>query len=80
MTISNYAHSEPLFIVIVRHKDANRILQEWAKEHGLSVIIEGHRMKLYDTRSLAVFQTQFSGDWKTVLIWDCWNKRHIYHD
>jgi len=78
MTISNFRATEALFIVIVRDRDAERMLREWAKSAGAQVTIEGNRMKIFEQRSLGRFHMDWPHDWDNVMIWDCWNKRHIY--
>lgn len=77
MTISNFRATEALYIVIVRDKDAEQRLKAWAKASGSQVTIESNRMKIFEQRSLSLFQMQWAGDWDQVTIWDCWNKRHL---
>lgn len=80
MTISNFRSAEPLYIVMVRSNNAENLLRTWARESQCQVTIEGNRMKIFDQRSLSVFQMAWNHDWDQVTVWDCWNKRHIYHD
>ena len=80
MTISNFRASEALYIVIVRDRDAERMLKDWAKSASAQVTIEGNRMKIFEQRSLSRFHMDWPHDWNDVAIWDCWNKRHIYKD
>jgi len=78
MTISNFRAAEALYIVIVRHKDAENLLKQWVDQHTrISVQIESNRMKIFDSQSLSVFQMDWAHSWEQVTIWDCWNKRHI---
>lgn len=77
MTISNFRATEPLYIVIVREKNAEQSLRDWARGANVQVTIETNRMKIFETRTLNHFQMHWNGDWTQVLIWDCWNKRHI---
>jgi hypothetical protein len=77
MTISNFRATEALYIVIVRDRDAERNLREWAKTANAQVTIENNRMKIFEDRSLNLFTVTWSHDWKDVTIWDAWNKRHI---
>ena len=80
MTISNFRASEPLYIVIVRDRNAEQLLKTWARSANAQVTIESNRMKIFEQRSLSLFQMNWSGDWSAVTIWDCWNKRHIHAD
>ena len=77
MTISNFRATEALYIVIVRDRDAERMLREWARTNNIQVTIENNRMRLFEDRSLNLFNVTWSHDWNNVLIWDTWNKRHI---
>ena len=80
MTISNFRSSEPLYIIIVREKNADQMLREWAKSANAQVTIENGRMKIFENRSLSLFQMQWTYDWNNVSIWDCWQRRHIRWD
>jgi len=77
MTISNFRASEPLYIVIVREKNAEQLLREWARAANAQVSIETNRMKIFENRSLSLFQMHWSHGYENVTIWDAWNKRHI---
>jgi hypothetical protein len=80
MSITNYRASEPLYIIIIREKNAEQALKVWAKTANVQVQIDTNRMKLFDQRTLNLFQLNWSGAWDNVTIWDCWNKRHINSD
>jgi hypothetical protein len=77
MTISNFRATEPLYIIIVRDRNAESSLRDWARLANVQVAIENNRMKIFEQRSLSVFQMSWTGDWEQVTIWDAWNKRHI---
>ena len=77
MTISNFRATEALYIVIVRDRDAERNLRDWARGANAQVTIENNRMKIFEDRSLNLFTVTWSHDWTNVVIWDAWNKRHI---
>jgi len=77
MTISNFRASEPMYIVIVRDKNAEQQLKTWAREANCQVTIESNRMKIFEQRSLSMLQMSWSHGWDNVVIWDTWNKRHI---
>jgi hypothetical protein len=80
MTISNFRATEALYIVIVRDRDAERLLREWAKTCRVQVTIENNRIKIFEQQTLNLFQLSWPGSLDSVTIWDCWNKRHIYLD
>jgi hypothetical protein len=80
MTISNYRATEALYIVIVREKNGEQLLRDWAKRSNVQVTFEGNRMKMFDQRSLSLFQMNWAHGWDNVGIWDTWNKRHLNLD
>jgi hypothetical protein len=80
MTISNFRASEALYIVIVREKDAEQLLKNWAKSANAQVTIESNRMKIFEERSLSLFRMHWAHGYENVTVWDAWNKRHIYLD
>lgn len=80
MTISNYRSHEPLYIITLRDAQADRLLRHWSSENRVQVNIENGRMRLHDQRSYDVFVTRWPHGWDHVVIWDCWNKRHIWLD
>lgn len=80
MSISNFRASEALYLVIVRDKNAESLLRAWAKEAKVSVTIENNRMKIFEQRSLTLFQMHWPHDWKNVTIWDYWKRSHINLD
>jgi hypothetical protein len=80
MTISNFRAPEALYLVIIRDKNAEQLLKSWAKSSNVQVTIENNKMKLYEQRTLNLFQLNWTHGWGDVTIWDCWNRRHIYCD
>lgn len=77
MSTGNYRSNEPLFIVILHLDQANRLLRDWVKNLKLSITVENNRMLIYDNRSLEFFRIHWPHGWDNVVIWDCWNRRHI---
>ena len=77
MSISNFRAQEALYIVILRDKNAEQMLKQWAKDSNVQVNIENNRMKIFEQRGLSVFHLNWPHGWDNVTIWDCWNKRHI---
>jgi hypothetical protein len=80
MSTSNFRVSEALYLVIVRDKNAESMLKSWAKESRALVTIENNRMKIFEQRSLTLFQMNWTHDWNNVTIWDCWKRSHIHLD
>jgi len=77
MTISSFRSSDALYIVIVRDKNAEQLLRQWAKSSNAQVTIESNRMKIYEQNSLYMFRLHWPHNWDSVTIWDCWNRQHI---
>ena len=42
------------------------MLRQWANETNSQVIIENNKMKLFENRSLILFQMRWRGDWNLV--------------
>ena len=66
MSISNFRASEALYLVIVRDKDAEQQLKTWAREHRAQVSIENNRMKIFEQRSLTLFQMHWPHNWNKL--------------
>lgn len=77
MSTPTYRSHEPLYIVILRTDQAQKLLTEWSQTCCVAVMVKGNRMELYEHRALELFQMNWSHGWNNVTIWDCWNRRHI---
>lgn len=77
MSVKNFRSNEALYLVIVRDKNAEQLLKDWARDQKVQVTVENNRMKLFEQRGLTLFQMHWTHDWNNVTIWDCWNRRHI---
>jgi hypothetical protein len=80
MSVKNFRSNEAMYLVIVRDKNAEQLLKDWARKQNVQVTIENNRMKLFEQRGLTLFQMNWTHDWGNVTIWDCWNRRHIGQD
>lgn len=80
MTTANYRSAEPMYIIMVRDDNAERLLRDWASSCSAPATVEAHRLKIYDHRGYSLFLMHWRHGWENVMIWDCWNKRHIYLD
>lgn len=80
MSIKNFRAAEALYLVIIRNKNGEQLLRDWARSANAQVSIENNRMKLFEHQTLASFQLNWPHDWSQVTIWDCWNRRHIGQD
>ena len=77
MTINNFRSSQALYLVIIRNPNAEQLLRDWAKSANASVVIENNRMKIFEQRSLSMFQIGWPHNWNDVTIWDYWKREHI---
>lgn len=73
-----YRSHEPLYLIIVKNPNASALLNKWAKNNNVSAQIEANRMKLYDHRSLTLFQINWEHNWNNVIIYDYWTRKHIH--
>jgi hypothetical protein len=80
MTVTSYRSHEPLYIVTIRHPNAVKLIESWIQKTNASVTQESHRIKIHDYRHLNLFLLEWPHGWNNVVVWDCWNKRHIYVD
>ena len=77
MSVKNFRSNEAMYLVIVRDKNAEQLLKDWARKQNVQVTIENNRMKIFEQRSLALFQINWPHDWNNVAIWDYWKREHI---
>ena len=77
MTIRNFRVSEALYLIIVRDRNAEQLLKDWAKTVRVQATVENNRMKLFEQRGLILFQMNWTHSWNNVTIWDCWKRQHI---
>lgn len=70
--------AEPLYIITYHHDQAQHKLEAWYKSNpSANVAVQGMRMRVYDQRSLSLFQISWSNGWSAIVIWDTWSKRHL---
>jgi hypothetical protein len=77
MTISNFRATEALYLIIVRDRNAEQLLKDWAKSVRVQATVENNRMKLFEQRGLILFQMNWTHSWNNVTIWDYWKRQHI---
>lgn len=78
MQKNNNREREALYIVISRDPQAEKKFKDWQQSNpSVAAEIAGSRLKLFDFRSLSVFQITWTGNWNQISIWDTWAKRHL---
>ena len=73
----NFRATEALYLIIVRDKNAEQQLKDWARDSKVQVSIDNNRMKLFEQRGLTLFQMNWRHNWNNVTVWDCWKRQHI---
>ena len=80
MTISCFRTAEPLYIVTLRgNTQADSVFRTWQQQNSVAnVVIQNQRLLIHDQNSFEKFRMTWSlGE---VMVWDTWNRRHIYLD
>jgi hypothetical protein len=78
MSISTIRHGEPLYLVIMRDPRASALFKAWVSDNRIkNCQITENKMNMYDQHSLNMFMVTWT-EWANLVIWDCWNRRHIY--
>lgn len=82
MTITSYRAVEPLYIIILRNNNqAESLFRNWIRDNKVEhANVNGNRMMLHDQRSLEQFRVSWNHSLSTIMVWDTWNRRHIYFD
>ena len=79
MSKHNAGTGEPLYIVVLHQPHAEQQLRAWQKANPTAdVTVIGTRMRLFDQRSLGLFQISWRGNWDNVTVWDTWRRCHIF--
>jgi len=79
MTLPIYKNGDPLYTIILRDQEARNQLTRWAQSSKtIQARVEDNRMHLFDHNSLMIFVVTWCHSWDNILIWDTYQKRHIY--
>ena len=79
MTLPQYKNGDTLYTIICRADDAKSKLVKWSTtSRSIQAKIEEHRMHIFDHNTLMIFVVTWQHEWDTILVWDCYAKRHIY--
>lgn len=79
MPISSFRTADPLYIVILRDQQAENLLKSWIREHRVEhATVSGNRMMLHHQQAFENFRMTWAHNWDQVIVWDTWNRRHIY--
>ena len=79
MTLPIYKNGDPLYTIILRDQEARNQLTRWIQSSKtIQARVEDNRMHLFDHNSLMIFVVTWCHSWDNILIWDTYQKRHIY--
>jgi len=79
MTLPIYKNGDPLYTIILRDQEARNQLTRWTQSSKtIQARVEDNRMHLFDHNSLMIFVVTWCHSWDNILIWDTYQKRHIY--
>lgn len=79
MHLTKHRAVEPLYIVILRNQQAESMLRNWVKENHVDhANVSGNKMMIHHQNAFDSFLMTWNHDWQTVVVWDTWNRRHIY--
>ena len=81
MSIPTYRAVEPLYIVMLRNGPAEPMFKNWIRNNKIEhAVVSNNRMMLHHQQAFDRFVVTWSHDWSAVIVWDTWNRRHIYMD
>jgi hypothetical protein len=81
MTALAYRAHEPLYVIIFKHDQAEKLLRNWIRDHNVEHgSVAGGRLSLHSHYALDKFKLTWSHGFGRVMIWDTWLRRHIYLD
>ena len=79
MTLPVYKNGDPLYTIILRDQEARNQFTRWAQSSKtIQARVEDNRMHLFDHNSLMIFVVTWGHSWENILVWDTYQKRHIY--
>ena len=80
MSLPSFRSAEPLYIITLRnHPQAEMQLKTWIRENRIEhASVSGDKMMLHHQQALASFVVSWTANIDQVMIWDTWNRRHIY--
>lgn len=79
MSFISYKSIEPLYIISIRkQQNADTLFKSWIQQHRVEhAVIQNNRLILYNQLGFEKFRITWSHDWNHIMVWDCWNRRHI---
>ena len=79
MTLPQYKNGDALYTIICRADDAKAKLSKWTTtSRSIQARVEEHKLQVYDHNTLMIFVVTWNHSWDTILVWDTYQKRHLY--
>lgn len=77
-TTSSFRSQEPLYIVILRDSHAESLLRTWLRNHNVTqASVTGNRLMIHHDHAWDKFRLTWQHDWRSITVWDAWNRRHL---
>ena len=79
MTLPVYKNGDALYTIICRADDAKIKLSKWTTtSRSIQARVEENRMHIFDHNTLMIFVVTWCHTWDNILVWDTYQKRHLY--
>jgi hypothetical protein len=81
MTASVYRATDALYLITLKHNQAERLFRDWARDNRVEhSVVSGNRLSLYSAYAFDKFMLTWTHGFDRLVIWDTWSRRHIYLD
>ena len=77
MSINQGKEMNALYIITMRDSRAEKYLRNWSQLIKADVSVIGNKAYLFDNHALDRFLVTWRHSFAKIVIWDCWNKRHL---
>jgi hypothetical protein len=79
MSLPSYKNGDAVYTVIYRSEEAKQRLSKWTStSRSIQARVEENKMYIFDHNTLSLFIVTWTHSWDNILVWDTFNKRHIY--
>jgi hypothetical protein len=67
-------------MIIVRNiENSEQLLKKWIQTNRVeNTNVAGSKLFVHDQRAFDLFLVSWTHGWDNIVIWDAWNRRHIY--
>lgn len=79
MTLPVYKNGDALYTIIMRDPEARNYLHKWTtSSRSIQAHVDNNKMHIFDHNTLMIFVVTWPHAWDNILIWDTYQKRHVY--